>query len=242
MQQDGCSTTDEEGRAMKVERRKEQVLTQTVGDDLVIYDERTQSAHRLNRTAARVWELADGERTIDDLAVALSDETGIADGEDLVLATIAELDKAGLLTRTLASPGTPISRRQVLTIAATVLPIVTSLSVRNAEANCGTPNGFYCPAISISSPPPGSSFSAPATVVIAFTASEKDLTGTTIPPGQVLLTVDSSPYTPAQSGTNFTLTLTGVGPGNHSVQITAVSSQALTGGSTANASAIIKVF
>ena len=37
---------------MTPQSRKEQLLTQRVGDELVIYDERTHEAHRLNRTAA----------------------------------------------------------------------------------------------------------------------------------------------------------------------------------------------
>jgi Coenzyme PQQ synthesis protein D (PqqD) len=56
---------------MTPESRKEQLLTQRVGDELVIYDERTHEAHRLNRTAAAVWEQADGVRTVPELASSL---------------------------------------------------------------------------------------------------------------------------------------------------------------------------
>ena len=53
---------------MTPESRKDQLLTQRVGDELVIYDERTHAAHRLNPTAALVWRLADGERSVTDSA------------------------------------------------------------------------------------------------------------------------------------------------------------------------------
>jgi hypothetical protein len=47
------------------------LLAQDVGDELVVFDERRYVAHRLNRTAAAVWRLADGQRTIADLAASL---------------------------------------------------------------------------------------------------------------------------------------------------------------------------
>src|SRR5262245_5607588 len=93
---------------MTPESRKIDLLAQTVGDELVIYDERTHEAHRLSATAALVWRLADGRRTIDEIARRLrgsidelaSGSGGTADdetSEQIVEHAIAELSRAGLL-------------------------------------------------------------------------------------------------------------------------------------------------
>ena len=58
---------------MKPESRKEQLLAQPVGKELVVYDKQTHTAHRLNQTAALVWRLADGRRTTAELARLLHD-------------------------------------------------------------------------------------------------------------------------------------------------------------------------
>jgi hypothetical protein len=126
---------------MRPESRREQLLTQSVGNELVIYDERTHEAHRLSPTAARVWQLADGERELDQLAVGLRESIeSVANADDvpiddeasleLVRLALSELNRAGLLARALpdsAVLGEPISRRQMLTVTAALLPVVASI-------------------------------------------------------------------------------------------------------------------
>jgi hypothetical protein len=120
---------------MTPQSRKEQLLTQRVGDELVVYDERTHEAHRLNRTAAEVWEQADGARTVPELASSLRQslaaEGGAAVGdqesEELVRLALDNLDRAGLLVRGLPAINEPMSRRQMLVVAAALLPVVASI-------------------------------------------------------------------------------------------------------------------
>jgi hypothetical protein len=158
---------------MKVEARKDQLLAQPVGDDVVIYDERTQTAHRLNKTAALVWQFADGRRTVPDLTKLLHDAVGAPEEDDnVVLTAISELDRVGLLTRALSAPGEPISRRAALTIAASVVPIITTISVRNAEANCGTPTNTNCPTLAITAPVNGSTVTQGTVVVVTVTIAD----------------------------------------------------------------------
>ena len=127
--------------AMRPESRREQVLTQPVGNELVIYDERTHDAHHLSPTAAQVWRLADGERDVPDLASALRESIDQspeydaatldeADSLELVRLALVELDRAGLLARALpdlAVLGEPISRRRMLGVTRALLPVVASL-------------------------------------------------------------------------------------------------------------------
>ena len=123
---------------MKPEARREQLLVQEVGNEVVLYDEQTHQAHRLNRTAAIVWQQADGHRTPEEIAGALREELAAPDSEDLVQLALAELDRAGLLTRSLTDAGQLLSRRQLFATAAALLPIVASVTVPTSlEAQSG---------------------------------------------------------------------------------------------------------
>ena len=129
---------------MRPESRREQLLAQSVGDELVIYDERTHEAHHLSPTAAQVWRHADGERDVADLASALRLSIAAAPGEEvplpddaesleLVRLALVELDRAGLLARAvpdLAVFAEPMSRRQMLGVTAALVPIVRPSSRR----------------------------------------------------------------------------------------------------------------
>ena len=120
---------------MTPQSRKEQLLTQRVGDELVVYDERTHEAHRLNRTAAEVWEHADGARTVPELASSLRESlaaegnaaVGDQESEELVRLALEDLGRAGLLVRGLPSINEPMSRRQMLVVAAALVPVVASI-------------------------------------------------------------------------------------------------------------------
>lgn len=121
---------------MNPESRKTQLLAQTVGDDLVIYDERTHEAHRLSATAAVVWQAADGHAEISDLAAALraavarlGDRTALDDdtSQELARLAIAELDRAGLLVERMPALSESMSRREMIGVTAALLPVVLSI-------------------------------------------------------------------------------------------------------------------
>lgn len=108
------------------EARTDQVIVQDVGDEVVVYDERTSAAHHLNKTAALVWKLADGRRPVGEIAAALNRALDVPNDEDFVHLALAELDKAGLLARPLPT-GELITRRQLFGVAAALLPLVASI-------------------------------------------------------------------------------------------------------------------
>ena len=149
---------------MTPESRKEQLLTQRVGDELVIYDERTHEAHRLNRTAAQVWEGADGARSVTELARDLRtalvsdglEPIGPDDSEALVRLALDDLNRAGLLVEGLPKISEPMSRRQMLVVAAALVPVVASiLAPTPAMAQ-----SFFQSSSSALPPPPSSSSSS----------------------------------------------------------------------------------
>ena len=51
--------------------RSEGVLVEEVEDELLVYDQRRDSSHRLNRTAAVVWRHCDGTRAVRDFVASL---------------------------------------------------------------------------------------------------------------------------------------------------------------------------
>jgi hypothetical protein len=120
------------------EARRDQLLTQRIDEELVVYDERTHEAHRLNRTAALVWELADGRRTVDEIAASLRDMLGVDEAGALATLALEELDRCDLLVEKWCVPADPISRREMLTIAAGLLPVAITI-VTPTPNKIGTP-------------------------------------------------------------------------------------------------------
>ena len=71
--------------------RREGVLTERLGDEVVLYDRDADVAHCLQSAAAAVWEHADGSRSDAQIAAA----TGLEERE--VSVALDELREAGLL-------------------------------------------------------------------------------------------------------------------------------------------------
>lgn len=120
---------------MAPQARRDQLLTQQVGDELVIYDEQLDVAHRLNPPAATVWRLADGERTISDLTELLQEEFGGSVDESLVYVALEELQHANLLLSGLPPEMEPVSRRAMIATLATLLPVVASIKLHAQQAD-----------------------------------------------------------------------------------------------------------
>jgi coenzyme PQQ synthesis protein D (PqqD) len=148
--------------AMNPQSRRDFLLAQHVGHELVIYDERTHEAHRLSRTAALVWETADGSRDVHDVAARLRDSLRTADppadpiddaaSESLVLLALQELDRTGLLAQKLPALGESISRREMLGVAAALLPVIASIAAPTPAMAQSIPQGA-CTYTVTSSPP-----------------------------------------------------------------------------------------
>ncbi len=71
--------------------RQDGLLEETVGEELLLYDQDSHTAHCLSPIAACVWRHCDGERDLTDLAVLAGAS------EDLVADTVHELREKDLL-------------------------------------------------------------------------------------------------------------------------------------------------
>lgn len=114
--------------------RRDLLLTQQVGDELVVYDEKQDVAHRLNRPAATVWKLADGQRSISDLASLMQEELGGSVDESVVYVALDELNHANLLVSGLPPEMEVMSRRAMMATVATLVPVVASIRL-NAQTD-----------------------------------------------------------------------------------------------------------
>jgi hypothetical protein len=111
------------------------LIVRPVGDEVVVYDPATHTAHCLNRTAAIVFGAADGRASLASLATRLTEETGLDSTEDVVWAALESLEQANLLEERLPSRPTSTSlsrrgamRRVGLGVAA-LAPVIVSLVV-----------------------------------------------------------------------------------------------------------------
>lgn len=116
--------------------RSEGLLTRELGAELVIYDRRRGLACTLNPTAATVWRLADGQRTVNELAVGLREQVGDLADEDLVMVTLDRLEEQGLIESGYVrrdAAATRLDRRRFIRraglvgAAALALPVVQSI-------------------------------------------------------------------------------------------------------------------
>jgi hypothetical protein len=134
--------------------RREGVLVRELPGELLVYDQGEHRAHCLNRTAAIVFQNADGTRSVADLARLLAPQADPAESEAVVEETLARLTDAGLLAA--AAPSGRWSRREWVRCvgvgAALLLPAVASIVVpapAEAAATCATsctgkPDGTPC--------------------------------------------------------------------------------------------------
>src|SRR3954454_7444948 len=116
--------------------RRADLVVEENGDELLVYDQRSDVAHRLNATAAIVWRHCDGRHSVSDLAEELrASPVGELADEDLVMVSLDGLAEAGLLdeaperTSEEARLSRPrfIRRVGVVGSAALVLPVVHSI-------------------------------------------------------------------------------------------------------------------
>ncbi len=132
-----------------------ELLVETLGDEAIVFDPRTDRCVSLNSAAFLVFEGCDGSRTIVDLADSVEARFGAVLTTEVVWSTLGQLESEGLLASPLEFPasgsalvadatvGRPMSRRTMigLAAAAAALPVVTGLVAPSAAAAQSSPGG-----------------------------------------------------------------------------------------------------
>lgn len=137
--------------------RQKALVIQELPGEVLVYDMYTNKAHCLNRSAALIWRLCDGQNTVMDIADKFESKNGKIT-EDFVWLALDQLSLSGLLETEIPPPFTGQSRRHVLKkiglASITALPIIASLVAPSSilgfsSCACATPaqcNGFSgCP-------------------------------------------------------------------------------------------------
>jgi Coenzyme PQQ synthesis protein D (PqqD) len=118
------------------------IIARPVGNEVVIYDSQTHTAHCLNRTAAIVLRAANGENSVAAIVQTLALETGTTPDEDVVWKALERLAEAKLIESEPPPPVSTSRRRALRRVglgAAALAPIVASLVVptpAEAAATC----------------------------------------------------------------------------------------------------------
>jgi hypothetical protein len=120
------------------------LLIQHIGQETLIYSEALHKAFCLNPMAAQVWRLLDGVRTPEQIAAAVTSTLSLPVAEDLVLFTISELRRDGLLDErdssasVLAAPSRRDLMRQLGAGAVVMIPLVAAvMTPKAAQAYTG---------------------------------------------------------------------------------------------------------
>jgi hypothetical protein len=124
--------------------RKRELIIETIDDETLVYDLRTDRAHCLNRSASLVWRYCDGKTPVPKIARKLAAATGAPPGGDLVHLALHSLRKANLIDEKSFDGGEVqrVSRRELIKTfgkaAAITLPLVTSIVAPEAAqaASC----------------------------------------------------------------------------------------------------------
>jgi prepilin-type processing-associated H-X9-DG protein len=139
---------------MLPQARKNRLVVQDVGEELVVYDQERHQAHRLNRAAALVWRHCDGQTSVADLTALLAGEVQLPDDQHVANLALRQLEKAHLLEERVerADVEARVSRRDVVrklgltggltlllpTVASIVAP-TPAMAQYAVAGTCGTP-------------------------------------------------------------------------------------------------------
>lgn len=146
--------------------RRNEIVIQEMGSEILIYDLRADKAFSLNETSALVWQNCDGGKSISEIAEKMSAELNESVSEDLIWLALERLKKEKLIEDEIVTPFAGISRREVIrrvgTASLIALPIigtlVAPLATNAQSAGCttgvsGRALGCPCTAISQCQPP-----------------------------------------------------------------------------------------
>ena len=114
--------------------RRSKLVVRELVDETLVYDLEGHRAHCLNRTAALVWELCDGEHTVTRMAEKVGERLSARVPDEVVRLALEQLADRDLLAPGNVHPAPAanlVSRRMMMRrlglAAAVALPLVTSI-------------------------------------------------------------------------------------------------------------------
>jgi hypothetical protein len=95
-------------------RIRQDISTQQVGSEMLLYDRRRHQAFCLNPGSSVIWSLADGERSIGEIAAAASLQLESPVSDEFVLLALEELRREGLIEPVASTAPAPTHSRRAL--------------------------------------------------------------------------------------------------------------------------------
>lgn len=134
----------------KIKTRESYLVVQDLGNEILIYDLKTNKAFCLSETAAIVWRLCDGEKTVAEISKIMSNLLKTPVSEDYVWLAIDDLKRENLLANPehIHSKSEGHSRRDIIMkvglttmIALPWISSVVAPTAANAQSNNCLPSG-----------------------------------------------------------------------------------------------------
>lgn len=135
---------------MKPIARKDDLVIQEMGGEILVYDLRTNKAICLNQTSALVWQNCDGKKDAVEIAKNIEKKLGSDVDEDFVWLAVNLLEKENLLDKTgFIDKFNGLSRREVIKkiglTSMIALPLVSTIIAPMAvHAVSCIPNNATC--------------------------------------------------------------------------------------------------
>ncbi|MBV9468800.1 MAG: PqqD family protein [Abitibacteriaceae bacterium] len=125
--------------------RQEELVVESLPEEVLVYDLKNNKAHCLSRTAAVVWQHCDGQRSVTELAQVTQQELHTPVEEDVVWFALDQLSQLHLLQERMTLPVTAVSRRELFRRAGAVAAaavVTTIVAPKAAQAvSCVGQNG-----------------------------------------------------------------------------------------------------
>ena len=123
---------------MKPKARVKEIVVQRSGKEILIYDLSDNKAFCLNESSSRVFEMCDGNRTVDQIAIVLNSKSNTLITKEFVLLALSQMVENGLIEESRGEYLKDASRRNVIrrlgvaTLA--VLPTISLVTAPRAAA------------------------------------------------------------------------------------------------------------
>jgi len=131
--------------------RKENLVVQSSGDEVLVYDLEKNKAAALNDTSALIWQSCDGNNDVIEIAAIVEKKFGGSVNEDFVKLALSQLSKENLLEneKEVLTGFNGLSRREVIRkvgfSSMVALPLVSAIiapTAAHAQSVCLAASGI----------------------------------------------------------------------------------------------------
>ena len=120
-------------------KRQASVFVQQIADEAIVYDHRLTLSHSLNGPASQIFELCDGETSVDEAASKVYPDAPLAQARELIYEAVSGFNERHLVDTdsSYSAPDTTGRRKFLKTLtAAAAIPLISSAFAPHPAAAC----------------------------------------------------------------------------------------------------------